>query len=331
MKASVIIPTYNRGPQMEGLLSSLEQQSFPAHQFEVIVVDDGSTDGTRKILDTWSRKKSVTLKSIHQENRGPGAARNRGAEEAKGEVLVFVDSDCWVPRDWLECLLGPFQSPNVRLVGGSELPHPEDSFLSRCFWYAMNSKWTTGGIRGNRGRKLGKYYPRSFNMAVLLRDFKKVGGFQQAAIYGEDIELSYLIKGLGGKAAFADMAKVFHRKKMGFIQFAGQVFRIGRARFWLGRKYPPLAEPVYFLPALWLLSFVGASFMVLFGPLAMWGGSGPTFLNRSLFPFGSNRLFSFQNTRRLFPRFCSRPGPDYRLWGWVPVGNGKCNFRPQTS
>ncbi|OVE78086.1 hypothetical protein BVX98_01345 [bacterium F11] len=292
---SVIIPTFNNGIHLGSLLSQLEKQSYPKEQFEVIVVDDGSTDETQQILALFGKNSQLKPNLIKQNNQGPGAARNRGAQEAKGKVLVFLDSDCSVSQDWLEQLVQPFSDQDVSQVGGRELPHVEDSFLSRCFWFTMNSKWTTGGIRGSRGVKLGKYFPRSFNMAVRTDSFRSVGGFHQAAIYGEDIELSYLVKSLGGKTVFREQAHVYHRKKVGFLRFAWQVFQIGRARFWLGKNYPPLAEPVYFLPAIWLLSLLLWGGGILYGINSILLMAIPIVLFSPFLLSGISALFTFKN------------------------------------
>ncbi len=93
MKVSVIVPTYNYGRFIEGCLNSIFSQTFK--DFEVIVVDDGSTDGTGEIIKSYPRP----VRSIYQENRGLPAARNRAIEASQGEYLAFLDSDdLWLPE-----------------------------------------------------------------------------------------------------------------------------------------------------------------------------------------------------------------------------------------
>ena len=118
---SVIISTYNRREELKDLLSSLKQQSCPT-PFEIIVVDDGSTDETGEWLETIAKEWNGRLRFLSQENCGIGSARNSGVELARGDILVFVDSDCIAPQGWLRNLTGVFSHPQVGAAGGPELP-----------------------------------------------------------------------------------------------------------------------------------------------------------------------------------------------------------------
>ena len=95
MFVSVVIPTYNRRPILEKCLLALEQQQTsgtPVERYEVVVVDDGSTDGT----PTWLRQNTdrfAHVRLIEQVHGGPAEGRNRGVEHARGDVIVFIDSD----------------------------------------------------------------------------------------------------------------------------------------------------------------------------------------------------------------------------------------------
>ncbi len=96
---SVIIPTFNRSTLLRECLKSLETQTFPLNEFEVIVVDDGSTDNTREMLAGMVTP--FRLRSLHLENGGPSFARNAGAGLAQGEYLAFTEDDVIVASDWL--------------------------------------------------------------------------------------------------------------------------------------------------------------------------------------------------------------------------------------
>src|SRR5262245_25867711 len=88
---SIVVPTYNRRAGIERFLRALEEQTFPATRFEVVVVDDGSTDGTDAALAAMQTP--YRLRVLHQENAGPAAARNAGLREAQGRLIVFLDDD----------------------------------------------------------------------------------------------------------------------------------------------------------------------------------------------------------------------------------------------
>jgi len=97
---SIIVPAYNRADEIDEFLYSFEKQS--AKNFEIIVVDDGSTDNTKTVVETHKHK--LDLKYFFQQNKGPGVARNSGMEKAKGDIFVFIDSDCTVPEDYIKNL-----------------------------------------------------------------------------------------------------------------------------------------------------------------------------------------------------------------------------------
>src|SRR5262245_53142880 len=97
---SVVVPTYNRAASLRRLLNALEGQTYPVERFEVVVVDDGSTDGTREAVRRMHM--SFTLRLVEQAHGGPSAARNRGVQAAIGELIVFVDDDVVPAPDLLD-------------------------------------------------------------------------------------------------------------------------------------------------------------------------------------------------------------------------------------
>jgi len=110
---SVVIPTYNRAPVLRLCLDALAAQDY-AGPWQVIVVDDGSTDETPDVMSAFPG-----FVYLQQENRGPAAARNRGIQEAKGEIVAFTDDDCLAPADWLSRLTDGYDRyPQVAGVGG---------------------------------------------------------------------------------------------------------------------------------------------------------------------------------------------------------------------
>mgnify|MGYP001619342288 CR=1 FL=1 len=101
MDVSVIIPTYNRKEKLKDCLSSLFQQDYLEGNFEIIVVDDGSTDGTGEMLKGLSKERPL-LKVFFQPHKGPAAARNLGIRQAFGEIVGFTDNDCVFAKDWVK-------------------------------------------------------------------------------------------------------------------------------------------------------------------------------------------------------------------------------------
>jgi glycosyltransferase involved in cell wall biosynthesis len=102
MRVSVVIATYNRSQLLPRLFSALNNQTLPDDELEVVIVDDGSTDDTPRILAELARSSRVPVRLLRQSpNAGPAKARNRGANEAKGGIIAFTDDDCVPTADWL--------------------------------------------------------------------------------------------------------------------------------------------------------------------------------------------------------------------------------------
>jgi len=262
LKVSVIIPTYNRKDQLEKLLYSLNNQTLSPSQFEIIVVDDGSSDGTEEWLMKNMDQFRAKISFYPQVHGGPGAARNLGMEKAHGDIFAFIDTDCIAHPEWLEHLIKPFHSEKVGEVGGREIINDKDPLLMRCFHYLMTSPLTTGGLRGKRGRRLANFYPRTFNMAISRKAYQVTEGFKKM-FHAEDIELSYRIKKKGFYLIYEDSARVYHRRRNHLTQFLKQIFHMGKARVTLTRIHPSSLEPLHTLPALSLL------FLFLLIPLSI--------------------------------------------------------------
>ena len=246
---SVIIPTYNRKGELEKLLRSLDRQTLSPSSYEIIVIDDGSEDGTGEWLLEYKEQCAVSLSLYTQVRGGPGTARNTGMEKAAGEIFAFTDTDCIVQPEWLEHLIEPFSAEQVGAVGGSEIINDHDPLLMRCFHYLMTAPLATGGLRGKKGKRLARFYPRTFNMAISRKAYQVTGGFKKM-FHAEDIELSYRIKQAGFALTYQDSAQVYHRRRSTVTQFVQQLFHMGKARVTLARLHPSSLEPLHILPAL---------------------------------------------------------------------------------
>jgi len=271
MAISVIIPTYNRKSELEQLLASLARQTLPPGSFEVIVVDDGSDDGTRDWLNEHKPGFGFSFSWFAQERRGPGAARNLGMDKAAGDVFVFTDTDCIPQPDWLEQLIKPFASGKVGAVGGREIINARDPLLMRCFHYLMTAPLTTGGMRGKEGKRLARFYPRTFNMAISRKAYEATGGFK-SMYHAEDIELSFRIRQAGFELLYQGRAQVYHRRRNTVAQYARQLFNMGKARVTLARLHRGSLEPLHVMPALLV---VVALFLAL---LPAWLNAAPAIL-----------------------------------------------------
>jgi cellulose synthase/poly-beta-1,6-N-acetylglucosamine synthase-like glycosyltransferase len=259
-RVSVIVVSRDRAVELEQALAAIEAQRLSVGSFEIVVVDAGSTDRTGEMLAArwqspsgrWASGRTV----IRVESAlRPGAARNLAVERARGAFVAFTDSDCRPEEGWLEELLLPFEDPQVGAVGGREVDDPTEPALARAVHFAMTSPLTTGRVRGGRGLRVGRFRPRSFNMAARRELCQRAGGFADT-FYGEDVDLSLRIERLGFVMVFAPGASVHHRRRCTLQGIAQQAYSMGAARARLMRSDRGHREVAYLLPPLALLSVV---------------------------------------------------------------------------
>jgi glycosyltransferase involved in cell wall biosynthesis len=269
---SIIVPSYNRADEIAELLASIALLDFPIGRFEVIVADDGSTDTTAAIVEQVRNSCSYTLLYHTQKNQGPGSARNLGVSMAGGEFFIFVDSDVTVPPEWLSEIDRALQSQPADAFGGPDTCRKDFPVLLKAINYAMTSFLTTGGLRGKKGKKMAKFYPRSFNMGISKNLWQQIGGFGSLR-HGQDIEFSHRIIRDGARVLFIEKAKVYHKRRTNFKRFFKQVFNWGMARINLYKIDHRMLEPLHALPALatlvFLLTAIGALFSDFLQPVFM--------------------------------------------------------------
>lgn len=264
---SIIVPTYNRLDEIRELLDSLEKQSLGKDAFEVLVVDDGSTDNTAAYVAEKLQQGSLNLRFISQDHKGPGPARNLGMENAQGEYYLFIDSDCIAHEDWLKAY-DEALTEKVAGFGGPDRVREDFSPLQKAIDYSMTSFLTTGGIRGSSKKKISKYYPRSFNMGVHAEIVKKTGGFGTLR-HGQDIEFTHRIRKEGPVIKVMD-AVVYHKRRTSLRRFFKQVFNWGVARINLFKIDKGMLEPIHFFPLIGTLGMLVVLIAVILWPLHCW-------------------------------------------------------------
>ena len=245
---SIIIPVYNRPDEMREMLESLVQQSVK--DFELIVVEDGSTDSSQHLIAEF--QDHFPINYFYKKNTGPGDSRNFGMSKAKGEYLLFFDSDCVLPSDYFENLRKGLKELKPDAFGGPDAAHDSFSTMQKAINYAMTSFFTTGGIRGGK-KQLDRYQPRSFNMGMSRDVYKRVGGFSDVHP-GEDPDLSFRIMNAGFKVSLIPEAKVFHKRRIDFRKFVRQVYKFGVVRVILNKWHPGTGKLVYWFPALFMIT-----------------------------------------------------------------------------
>ncbi len=254
---SVVIPVYNRPDEVADLLESLQQQSY--RDFEVIIVEDGSTVPCRKQCEDAAAA-GLDVKYYFKSNEGRSPARNYGMDRAGGEWLVFFDSDCVIPSDYFERLSRELDSrPDIDCFGGPDAAHSSFTKTQKAINHAMTSVLTTGGIRGGKNIDPTKFVPRTFNMGFRRSVYDKVGGFRE--MFSEDIDMSTRIRQAGFRTLLLPECAVYHKRRVDFAKFFRQVHVFGMSRITLELIYPGSMKPVHALPAVAVI--VGVIMFVL--------------------------------------------------------------------
>lgn len=264
---SVVVPVYNRPQEVEELLDSLTKQTFT--NFEVLIIEDGSTDKCDQVVDSYQPK--LNIHYYFKENSGQGFTRNYGFERAKGDYIVVFDSDCIIPDNYFQEVDKFLKVNPVDAFGGPDKAHPDFNDLQKAISYSMTSPLTTGGIRGNK-KHVGKFHPRSFNMGISKAVFTRTQGYKITRM-GEDIEFSIRILKEGFSTALIPKAFVYHKRRTSLSQLYKQLHFFGRARINVNRFWPGEVKLVHLLPLFFVLGLLGwvATFW-LFPPLFKTGG-----------------------------------------------------------
>ena len=262
MQYSFIIPVYNRPDELDELLKSLAEQTYTA-DFEVVVIEDGSTISSESICQQYQSSLSITY--LAKPNTGPGDSRNYGMRCAKYDYFLILDSDCLLPPHYLEAVDDYLQAHYVDCFGGADTADEHFTKVQKAINYTMTSFFTTGGIRGS-ARGVQRFEPRSFNMGLSRAAFEATGGFGKIHP-GEDPDLVIRLWGKGFETAFIPEAFVFHKRRISWQKFQKQVSKFGQTRAILNHWHPYTRKITFWLPTCFALGLCGAILLALCGSI----------------------------------------------------------------
>ncbi|WP_369753885.1 glycosyltransferase family 2 protein [Flavobacterium sp. WC2409] len=259
MLFSLIIPVYNRPDEVDELLESLSQTDYK-EDFEIVLVEDGSYLKCDDVLQKYSAKLSISY--YYKENSGPGDSRNFGMLKAKGDYFIIFDSDCIIPKQYLNEVDKALKENYVDCFGGPDKALDSFSDIQKAINFAMTSFLTTGGIRGG-SEKIDKFQPRSFNMGLSRKAFEASKGFGNIHP-GEDPDLSIRLWNLGFETKLFPNAYVYHKRRIDWEKFSIQVNKFGKARPILNSWYPKYNKLTFFFPSVFIIGFGLAVFLLIF-------------------------------------------------------------------
>jgi glycosyltransferase involved in cell wall biosynthesis len=236
-KVSVVIPTHNRAIQLENSLAALCQQTYARHDFEVLVVADGCTDRTPEIARSFESRLQVRL--IQQDAQGPAASRNRGAAEARGELLVFMDDDIEARPTFLAAHHSAHREDPRKVVIGYLPPllKEQKGYLKaelRRWWETIFDQMSEPGHRF-------QYSDLVSGNFSLRKDFlQHAGGFDPAYRCHEDFELGIRLLRAGATFDFILQAAGYHHEGSDLQRVLKRKFEEGIADVNIGQGYPEL-------------------------------------------------------------------------------------------
>jgi O-antigen biosynthesis protein len=225
-KVSVVVCVYNGERTLDSCLASLEKLNY--RNYEVIVVNDGSTDGTREIAESYDY-----IRLINQENKGLSEARNVGIRASTGDIIAFTDSDCMADEDWLTYLVARFQSSEFGAVGGPNLAPPDDSKVAACV--ALSPGAPAHVLLDD---EVAEHIP-GCNMAFRREALEAISGFDpifRAA--GDDVDVCWRLQNKGYKIGFSPAALVWHFRRNTVRDYLKQQRGYGKAETLLFFKHP---------------------------------------------------------------------------------------------
>lgn len=263
MKYSFIIPIYNRPEELDELLNSLVSQTYEG-DFEVVVIEDGSTITSEQICKKYQNDLSITY--LSKPNTGPGDSRNYGMQRAQHDYFLILDSDCILPSHYLKAVDDFLQAHYVDCFGGSDTATDDFTDIQKAINYTMTSLLTTGGIRGSQ-KRIQRFEPRSFNMGLSRKAFEATGGFGKIHP-GEDPDLVIRLWEKGFDSAFIPTAFVFHKRRISWAKFRTQVSKFGQTRAILNHWHLQTRKLTFWLPTCFALGLCGAILLAFFGHIA---------------------------------------------------------------
>jgi glycosyltransferase involved in cell wall biosynthesis len=207
IQISVVIPVYNKGNVLSETLAALDRQTLPSNEFEVIVVDDGSDDDTLRVLDSTCGVAAIRV--LSQMNRGAGAARNVGAREADGRVVLFLDADMVAAGGLLTAHLHAHrESQRVLVAGRMRLPSRARGTAYGVFGESFDL--------GSAPRKLSSGRGLTGNLSIKAAHFHELGGFDEGYVRGQDVEFSARARSAGFTLLYMPEAEASHNHVIPF-------------------------------------------------------------------------------------------------------------------
>ncbi len=261
LKISVVVVCYNERENIDACVSALTKQNVRSDSYEIIFVDNNSTDGTKEIISSYAEK-YANIRLINNPVRGIAGSRNVGLMNAQYDYVAFIDADCYASEGWLEKLAAGFErhyavDKKTAAVGGSNVPPEQHSRFYDVLNIFLNTYLGShGSVQGMRFQ-IDKRVPHLPTVNVLYdkKVLLAVGGYDITFTYiGEDQDLSYRLDEDGYHFYYLAGAEIVHKLRPDLRKWLQNMFVYGKGRMWLMRKHPDHVEWPLLLPAVFVFS-----------------------------------------------------------------------------
>jgi|WetSurMetagenome_2_1015567.scaffolds.fasta_scaffold377066_1 glycosyltransferase involved in cell wall biosynthesis len=221
MRFSIIVPVYDTSAHLQRCIQSLVTQDYPRDGFEILMVDNGSTDASPGIL-----RAAAGIRVLCESTRGSYAARNRGVREARGEVLAFTDSDCIPAPDWLRAIDHALQRHGTQVVLGCRRPAHERGLARLLADYENKKDEFVFASEAPRS-----YYGFTNNMAVPRETMARFGPFVERPRGSDTIFVRRVVEGAGcGAVVYEPSMRITHTEMDGAGAYYRKMYTYGRSR-----------------------------------------------------------------------------------------------------
>jgi mycofactocin system glycosyltransferase len=263
---SIIIPVRNRPDDIHACLQSLKNLNYPYDKYEVIVVDDASTDQTADVVCRFP----VRLIGLKQHKQA-SYCRNLAAHHARGDILAFIDSDCLAGSAWLRELVPAFKDSQLGACGGAV-----DSYFSKNgldHYEKVKSSLNVSSWFKRSQKNNPFFYLPTCNLLVRRQLFLELGGFKEELVVGEDVDLCWRIQKMGYQIEYRPEGQVLHKHRNKVFSFCRRRFEYGTSEPLLNKLHPEKIKTIC-LPLLTSLFWIGLIMSITLDSFSLFVASG---------------------------------------------------------
>ena len=270
MDISIIVTCFNEEDNIRECLHSLIQQDYKDGPFEIIVSDGGSTDDTQSIVKSFI-KDYPYISLVVETKKGTAAGRNAGVKASRYDYIAFIDADCEAPQNWLSTLVFSYEALSLKdetiiAVGGTNVSPKNAGPFTQAIGIALDS--FPGSFNSVQGRIFGQsvYVSSLSNLNVLYRKevIEDIGLYDESLLSeAEDADLNYRLSSAGYKLVYIPHSFVWHKMRPTPKTWLKNMFRYGKGRGRLLKRYPKMWSISFILPIIFSIGMLS----ILAGPI----------------------------------------------------------------